>query len=95
MKAPEASQGFSHYKIEGIFPDAQGQLTHKSLRGSCRIQNLSKLLWLSLLHERMKEIKSKCRRLSGHNIIHQYKGKDKDKEALFNVAYNVSCNRQH
>ena len=26
---------FSHYKSMGIFQDAQGQLTHKSLVGSC------------------------------------------------------------
>ena len=31
MKALEWSQHFSHYKSLGIFPDAQGQLTHKSL----------------------------------------------------------------
>ena len=37
MKALEWSQHFSHYKSMGIFPDAQGQLTHKSLVGSYRI----------------------------------------------------------
>ena len=31
MKVLEWSQHFSHYKFMGIFPDAQGQLTHKSL----------------------------------------------------------------
>ena len=31
MKALMWSQHFSHYKSMGIFPDAQGQLTHKSL----------------------------------------------------------------
>ena len=31
MKVQEWSQHFSHYKSMGIFPDAQGQLTHKSL----------------------------------------------------------------
>ena len=30
MKALEWSQPFSHYKSMGIFPNAQGQLTHKS-----------------------------------------------------------------
>ena len=35
MKVLEWSQRFSHYKSMGIFPDAQGQLTHKSLVGSC------------------------------------------------------------
>ena len=31
IKVLELSQHFSHYKSMGIFPDAQGQLTHKSL----------------------------------------------------------------
>ena len=35
MKLLEWSQHFSHYKSMGIFPDAQGQVTHKSLIGSC------------------------------------------------------------
>ena len=35
MKVLEWSQHFSHYKSMGIFPDAQGQLTHKFLVGSC------------------------------------------------------------
>ena len=39
MKVLEWSQHFSHYKSLGIFPDAQGQLTHKSLVGFCRISN--------------------------------------------------------
>ena len=39
MTALEWSQYFSHYKSMGIFPDAQGQLTHKSLVGSCWISN--------------------------------------------------------
>ena len=30
LKALEWSQHFSHFKSMGIFPDAQGQLTHKS-----------------------------------------------------------------
>ena len=34
-EALEWSQHFSHYKSMGIFPDAQGQLTHKSLVKSC------------------------------------------------------------
>ena len=28
-----------HYKTMGIFPNAQGHVTHKSLVGSCRISN--------------------------------------------------------
>ena len=39
MTVLEWSQHFSHYKSMGIFPDAQGQLTHKSLVQSCRISN--------------------------------------------------------
>ena len=35
IKVLEWSQHFSHYKSMGIFPDAQGQLTHKSLFQSC------------------------------------------------------------
>ena len=46
MKVLEWSQHFSHYKSIGIFPDAQGQLTHKSLVGSCQISNPFKILWL-------------------------------------------------
>ena len=44
MKKLECSQDFSHYKSMGIFPDAQGQLTPKSLVRSCRILNLSEML---------------------------------------------------
>ena len=39
MKVLEWSQHFSHYKSMGIFPKAQGQLTHKSLVESCQISN--------------------------------------------------------
>ena len=55
MKVLEWSQHFSHYKSRGIFPDAQGQLTHKSLVGSCRISNPCKILWLSSLPARIKK----------------------------------------
>ena len=37
MKAQGWSQHFSHYKSMGGFPDAEGQLTHKSLVRSCQI----------------------------------------------------------
>ena len=43
----------------GIFPEAQGQLTHKSLVGSCRISNPFKVLWL--LPARIKKNKSKLK----------------------------------
>ena len=57
MKVLEWSQHFPHYKSMGIFPDAQGQLTHKSLVGSCRISNPFEILWLSLLPARIKKNK--------------------------------------
>ena len=42
-KILEWSQHFSHYKSMGIFPDAQGQLTRKSLVQSCRNSNPSEI----------------------------------------------------
>ena len=44
MTAVEWSQHFFHYKFTGIFQDAQGQLTPKSLVGSCRFLNPSEML---------------------------------------------------
>ena len=43
MKVLEWSR-FSHYKSMGIFPNAQGQLTHKSFVGYCPILNPSEIL---------------------------------------------------
>ena len=63
MKVLEWSQHFSHYKSTGIFPLAQGQLTHKSLIGSCRISNPFEILWLSLLPARIKKNKLKMKEL--------------------------------
>ena len=63
MKVRERSQHFSNYKSMGIFPDAQGQLTHKSLVGSCRILNPFEILWLSLLPARIKKNKLKMKKL--------------------------------
>ena len=54
-KALEWSQCFSHYKSMGIFPNAQGQLTHKSFVRYCLISNPSEILWVSLLLARIKE----------------------------------------
>ena len=59
MKALECSQGFSHYKCMGIFPDAQGQLILQSMVGSGQILYSSKTLWLSLLTAKIKKIRSK------------------------------------
>ena len=63
MKALEWSQLFSHYKSMGIFPNAQGQLTHKSFVEYCPISNPSKILWLSFLPARIKKNQSKMKEL--------------------------------
>ena len=63
MKALEWSQHFSHYKSMGIFPNAQGQLTHKSFFRSCRISNPFEILWLSSLPARIKKNQSKMKEL--------------------------------
>ena len=63
MKVQEWSQHFSHYKSMGIFPDAQGQLAHKSLVQSCWIANPSEIWWVSLLPARMKKIQKKMKTL--------------------------------
>ena len=63
MKVLEWSQRFSHYKSMGIFPNAQGQLTHKSFVWYCPISNPSKILWLSLLPARKKKNQSKMKEL--------------------------------
>ena len=63
MKVLEWSQHFSHYKSMGIFPDAQGHLTHESLVGLCRMSNPFEILWLSLLPARIKKKKLKMKEL--------------------------------
>ena len=63
MKVPEWLQHFSHNKSIGIFPDAQGQVTHKSLVRLCRISNPFEILWLFLLPARIKKKKSKMKEL--------------------------------
>ena len=63
MKVLGWSQRFSHNKSMGIFPDAQGQLTHKSFVGYCQISNPSEILWLFLLPARMKKNQSKMKEL--------------------------------
>ena len=59
MKVLEWSQRFSHYKSMGIFPNAQGQLTHKSFVGYCPISNPSEILCVSLLPARIKKNQQK------------------------------------
>ena len=63
MKVLERSQHFSHYKSMGIFPNAQGQLTHKSLVQYCQISNPFEKLWLSSLPARIKKNQSKMKEL--------------------------------
>ena len=47
----------------GIFPDAQGQLTHKSPVRSCGISNPFEILWSSSLPARIKKNQSKMKEL--------------------------------
>ena len=47
----------------GIFPNTQGQVTHKSLVGSCQISNQSEILLGSLLPALMKKIQPKMKAL--------------------------------
>ena len=49
--------------VYGDFPDAQGQLTHKSLVQSCPFSNPFEILWLYLLPERIKKNQSKMKEL--------------------------------
>ena len=72
MKVLEWSQHFSHYKSMGIFPDAQGQLTHKSLVQSCRISNRFEILLLSSYPARIKKNKSKMKELEVSQDFPQY-----------------------
>ena len=78
MKVLEWSQRFSHYKSMGIFPNAQGHLTHKSFVRYCQISNPSEILLMSFLPARMKRIQSKMKALewSQHYslIFHTLKG---------------------
>ena len=63
MKVLEWSQHFSHYKSMGIFPDTQGQLTHKSLVQSYQISDTFEILWLFSLPARIKKNQSKMKEL--------------------------------
>ena len=71
MKALEWSQHFSHYKSMGIFPDAQRQLTHKSLVRSCQILNPYEILWLSSLPAKIKN-QSKMKELEWSQAFPNY-----------------------
>ena len=55
------------------FSDAQGQLTPKSVRKSCRKSNLSKLLWLALLPTRIKKIHQIMKALEWSQFFSYYK----------------------
>ena len=56
----------------GIFQDAQGKLTHKSLIGSCGISNPLEILWLSLLPARIKKNQSKLKELEWSQAFPHY-----------------------
>ena len=64
MKELGCSLDFPHYTSMGIFPDAQGQLTPKSLVESGPNSKLSEILWLSSLPVGMKKIQSKLKALA-------------------------------
>ena len=72
MKALEWSLLFSHYKSMVIFPNAQGQLTHKSFPEYCPISNPSKILWLSSLPARIKKNQSKMKELESSKGFSHY-----------------------
>ena len=55
------------------FSHAQGQLTPKSVMESCRNSNPSKLLWLTLLPERMKKIHQKMKVQEWSQCFSHYK----------------------
>ena len=63
IKELKCSQEFSHYKPMGIFPDAQGQPTPKSLFRSGQISNSSEMLLMFSLPASMKTIRSKMKAL--------------------------------
>ena len=63
MKVLELSQHFSHNKSMGIFSEAQGQLTHKSLVRSCRISKPFEILLMSLLPAKIKKNQSTMKEL--------------------------------
>ena len=54
---------FLPFKSMGIFQDSQGQLTHKSLVGSCWISNPFEILWLFSLPARIKKNQSQMKEL--------------------------------
>ena len=71
MKVLEWSQHSSYYKSMGIFPDAQGQLTHKSLVQFWRISNPFKILWLFLVPAGMEKNQLKMKELEwSHGFPH-------------------------
>ena len=68
----ECSQHFFHYKSMEIFSDAQGQLTPQSMVRSGRISNSSEMLWMSLLPESIKKIRSKMKVLDWSQAFSHY-----------------------
>ena len=75
MKALECSHDFSHYRSMGIFLDAQGQLTPRSLGRSSRISNSSDMLLMPSLPVNMKKIRSKLEALECSQHFTSHKGR--------------------
>ena len=72
MKVLEWSQRFSHYKSMGIFPNTQGQLTHKSFIRYCPISISFQILWVSLLPARIKKNQQKMKELEWSQAFPHY-----------------------
>ena len=69
------------------FSDAQGQLTPKSVKESCRKSISSKLLWLVLLSSRMLEIHSEMKALEWLQHLSQYKSMGIFPEAQWQLTH--------
>ena len=83
----------------GIFPDAQGQLTHKSLVESCRISNPFEMLWLSLLPARIKKNESKMKKLEWSQDFPHYNPMGAicchESQSSDLILPKTSCNQSH
>ena len=73
MNGLEWLQHFSHYKFKRMFPDAQGQITPKSVMVFGRNLNSSKHSCMSSLHARMKIIQSNMKALEWSQHFPHYK----------------------
>ena len=72
MYSLEWPQYFSHYKSMGFFRFVKGQLTPQPLVRSAPHSNSVQTLWLSLLTERIKKIRSKMGALERPQVFFHY-----------------------